>query len=365
MQTYLVGGAVRDILLRKYLGYDLATGDRDWVVIGASPEEMIQKGFLPVGKDFPVFLHPKTHEEYALARTERKTAPGYHGFVFHTSADVTLEEDLIRRDLTINAVAMTEDGTVVDPYGGLEDIKSLTLRHVSEAFKEDPVRILRTARFAAKLPQFHIARETMSLMCEMVQSGEADALVAERVFQELRRALMETQPSRFVQVLHECGLWEKLFHEFAVNKRVLDWLDKAEQFKFNEQQRFVLLTSQISDLASLHRAFDRLKPPTAFSDLALLWQRQKSHFSATAESMLTLLESADCLRRPKRFHLLLQLAGVMLPINTELWAKAAEAFKSVDAGTIARQCSDRSKIAETIRLARLSAIKGNCHDLVP
>lgn len=357
MQTYLVGGSVRDILLRKHLGYDLETADRDWVVVGASPEEMIEKGFLPVGKDFPVFLHPKTREEYALARTERKTAPGYHGFVFHTASDVSLEEDLIRRDLTINAIAMTEDGALVDPYGGVNDLKSLTLRHVSEAFKEDPVRILRTARFAAKLPEFHVASETMDLMREMVQNGEADTLVAERVFQELRRALMQTRPSRFVRVLQECGLWEKLFNELAVNDRVLEWLDQSEQSHFNELQRFVLLTSQTPDFASLNAVFSRLKPPAPFSDLATLWQRQKSHFLPTPESMLALLESADCLRRPERFDLLLQLAGMILSIDTDPWTKAARAYRSVDAGNIAQHCEDKSKIAETVRQARLTAIK--------
>ena len=187
MQIYLVGGYVRDHFLRQELHYDIPEGDRDWVVVGSSPKEMRDKGFLPIGKDFPVFLDPKKHEEYALARTERKIAPGYHGFRFHAAPEVTLEEDLKRRDLTINAIAMQGD-TVFDPYHGICDIRNKVLRHVSDAFEEDPVRILRVARFSAKLPEFSIAPETMNLMRQMVVNGEADALVPERVFLEMRKA---------------------------------------------------------------------------------------------------------------------------------------------------------------------------------
>ena len=184
MQAFVVGGAVRDELL------GLPVQDHDWVVVGATPEDMVAQGFRPVGKDFPVFLHPDTHEEYALARTERKTAPGYHGFVFHTAPDVKLEDDLIRRDLTINAMAKAEDGTIVDPYGGLQDLENRVFRHVSPAFAEDPVRILRLARFAARFPEFTVADPTLALMRSMVEAGEVDALVPERVWQELARGLM-------------------------------------------------------------------------------------------------------------------------------------------------------------------------------
>jgi len=177
MQAFVVGGAVRDELL------GLPVQDHDWVVVGATPEDMIAKGFRPVGKDFPVFLHPQTHEEYALARTERKTAPGYHGFVFHTAPDVRLEDDLVRRDLTINAMARAEDGTIVDPYGGLQDLQDRVFRHVSPAFAEDPVRILRLARFAARFPDFNVADTTLVLTRQMVEAGEVDALVRERVWQ--------------------------------------------------------------------------------------------------------------------------------------------------------------------------------------
>ena len=188
MQTFLVGGAVRDALL------GINGSDRDWVVVGSTPEEMLAKGFVPVGKDFPVFLHPHNKDEYALARTERKTAPGYKGFVIHAAPDVTLEQDLARRDLTINAIAQDAQGQLTDPYGGERDLKQGVLRHVSLAFREDPVRILRLARFAARFPQFVVAPETQVLMVEMVQAGEVKALVAERVWQELAKGLMGHQP---------------------------------------------------------------------------------------------------------------------------------------------------------------------------
>ena len=206
MQTYLVGGAVRDYLL------GLPIKDRDWVVVGADAQTILAQGFQPVGKDFPVFLHPKTHEEYALARTERKTAKGYAGFSFHADKDVTLEQDLMRRDLTINAMAQDSDGLIIDPFGGQQDLAAGILRHVSPAFDEDPVRILRTARFAARYG-FEIAEETMKLMRKMVENGEADALVAERVWQELAKGLMEKNPRRMIEVLRECGALKVLLPE--------------------------------------------------------------------------------------------------------------------------------------------------------
>ncbi|HSI56314.1 MAG TPA: multifunctional CCA addition/repair protein, partial [Ideonella sp.] len=207
MKPYIVGGAVRDALLGRKVH------DRDWVVVGATPEALIAAGYTPVGKDFPVFLHPHTHEEYALARTERKTAPGYHGFVFHTSPDVTLEADLARRDLTINAMAEDEHGGLIDPYGGQRDLEDRLLRHVGEAFAEDPVRILRLARFAARFPDFSVAPETEALMERMVEAGEVDALVPERVWQELARGLMEERPSRMFEVLRGCGALKRLLPE--------------------------------------------------------------------------------------------------------------------------------------------------------
>jgi tRNA nucleotidyltransferase (CCA-adding enzyme) len=204
MKLYVVGGAVRDRLL------GLPQADRDWVAVGATPEALIALGYKPVGKDFPVFLHPHTHEEVALARTERKTAPGYHGFVFHAAPEVTLEQDLARRDLTINAMAEAEDGTLIDPFGGQQDLHARLLRHVSPAFSEDPVRLLRLARFAARLPHFTVAPETAALLRQLVDSGEVDALVAERVWQELSRGLMAVQPSRMLAVLADSGALPRL-----------------------------------------------------------------------------------------------------------------------------------------------------------
>ncbi len=221
MQIYMVGGAVRDALM------GLAVHDHDWVVVGSTPQELTALGYLPVGKDFPVFLHPETREEYALARTERKTARGYHGFEVHAAPDVTLEQDLARRDLTINSIAAysrnqwaetsfdTNFEDLIDPYGGQADIKAKVLRHVTEAFREDPVRILRVARFAARFADFSVAPETMQLMQHMVADGEVDALVAERVWQELARGLMQARPSRMFEVLRECGALQKLLPEVA------------------------------------------------------------------------------------------------------------------------------------------------------
>jgi tRNA nucleotidyltransferase (CCA-adding enzyme) len=207
VQTYIVGGAVRDELLGR------PNADRDYVVVGATPEAMLAQGFRPVGKDFPVFLHPDTHEEYALARTERKTGRGYHGFAFHAAPDVTLDDDLARRDLTINAIAKAADGRLIDPFHGQRDLQARVLRHVGPAFAEDPVRILRIARFAARFSDFSIAPETLELMRGMVAAGEVDHLVAERVWQELAKGLMEDKPSRMFEVLRDCGALARLLPE--------------------------------------------------------------------------------------------------------------------------------------------------------
>ena len=217
-QIYRVGGSVRDELL------GLPAGDRDWVVVGATPEQMLAQGFQAVGKDFPVFLHPQSHEEYALARTERKTAPGYKGFAVHFSPDVTLEDDLLRRDLTINAIARAADGSLVDPFHGQADIQARIFRHVSPAFREDPVRILRLARFAARFPDFTIAPETLALMREMTAAGEVHALVAERVWQELSRGLMSQRPSRMLQVLDQAHALRILLPHLPAPDTQPDWL---------------------------------------------------------------------------------------------------------------------------------------------
>ena len=332
-QTYLVGGAVRDRLL------GLPVQDRDWVVVGANPQDLLNAGYQPVGKDFPVFLHPETHEEVALARTERKTAAGYHGFAFHAAPDVTLEQDLARRDLTINAMAEGPDGQVIDPYGGQRDLEAKVLRHVSPAFAEDPVRILRLARFAARFADFTVANETIELMRAMVAAGEVDALVAERVWQELSRGLMETRPSRMFEVLREAGALAKLLPEvealFGVPQpeahhpevdtgvHLLMVLDQCALQKAPLTVRYACLCHDLGKgttpkdelprhIAHEHRSeklarqvSSRWKVPADCRELAELVARehtpvhQSSGFSA--EARLRLMERCDAWRRPERF----------------------------------------------------------------
>jgi tRNA nucleotidyltransferase (CCA-adding enzyme) len=326
MRTYIVGGAVRDALL------GLPVNDRDWVVVGATLHEMIADGYLPVGKDFPVFLHPQTREEYALARTERKTAAGYHGFVFHAEPDVTLEEDLARRDLTINAMAQDDDGTIVDPFGGRRDLKQRVLRHVTEAFREDPVRILRVARFAARFTEFSLAPETLALMREMVQAGEVDALVAERVWQELARGLMEQRPSRMFEVLRECGALERLLPELQwlwgvprpadggaaqdAGAHLMVVLDTAARLAAPLPVRFACLTHDLAqgsddaDDASreqlLRALCERLRVPTECRELAEVVAREHLAIDDSAAldgaGAVRLLERCDAFRKPQRFE---------------------------------------------------------------
>jgi tRNA nucleotidyltransferase (CCA-adding enzyme) len=336
-QTYLVGGAVRDRLL------GLPVQDRDWVVVGASPQDLLAAGYLAVGKDFPVFLHPATHEEVALARTERKTAAGYHGFAFHAAPDVTLAQDLARRDLTINAMAEDADGLVIDPHGGQRDIRDRVLRHVSPAFAEDPVRILRLARFAARFADFSVAPETLALMRGMVAAGEVDALVAERVWQELSRGLMEHQPSRMLEVLREAGALAKLLPEvdalFGVPQpeahhpeidtgiHLLMVLDQCAQQGAPLTVRYACLchdlgkgTTRPEELPRhiAHEArseklarvvSDRWKVPTDCRELAELVAREHTHVHQSAgfsaEARLRLLQRCDAWRRPQRFAELL------------------------------------------------------------
>lgn len=332
MKVYLVGGAVRDQLLNR------PVTERDWVVVGATPEQMLALGYIPVGKDFPVFLHPETHEEYALARTERKTGKGYTQFTFHASPDVTLEEDLLRRDITINAMAQTPSGDVIDPYGGQQDLQHKILRHVSPAFAEDPVRILRLARFTARY-DFTIAPETMQLMCAMVRAGEVDALVAERVWQETRRALTESMPWRFFEVLRQCGALEILFPElhrlFGVPNpkhwhpeidtgiHTLLVLKQSTQLSTDPVVRFAALVHDLGkaetpvdkwpshpghEKASVHlikQLAKRYKIPRDYQDLALLVAEFHTHchkaLELTPHTLLSTLERLDAFRRPQRF----------------------------------------------------------------
>jgi tRNA nucleotidyltransferase (CCA-adding enzyme) len=399
MQTYTVGGAVRDELL------GLPVQDRDWVVVGATPEEMLRPGFKPVGRDFPVFLHPRSNEEYALARTERKTAPGYHGFVFHAAADVSLEDDLARRDLTINAMARGEDGVLVDPYGGQADLAARRLRHVSPAFAEDPVRILRVARFAARFAEFTVAPETVALMRNMVDAGEVDALVPERVWQELSRGLMEARPSRMLETLRECGALARILPEVdrlsGVPQRadyhpevdtgihMMMVVDMAARIGAPLPARFAALTHDIGkaatpaailprhsghetlSVAMLGPLCERLRVPADCRELALLTAQFHGtvHRVAdlTASTTVGLLERCDAIRRPERFPLILQAceADYRGRLGFEerdypqaaLWLQALEAIRGIDAGAIALACADKAQIPGRIHEARVAAVK--------
>lgn len=349
METYLVGGAVRDALM------GLTVKDRDWVVVGASPQQMLDQGFMPVGRDFPVFLHPQTHEEYALARTERKTAPGYQGFAVHAAPDVTLEADLARRDLTINSIAIparlvgvngTMDARIwnapealIDPYGGQKDIASKVLRHVTPAFREDPVRILRLARFAARFTDFAVAPETQALMRRMVDDGEADHLVAERVWQELAKGLMEPQPSRMFTVLRACGALVRILPELDclwgvpqptqhhpevdTGVHVMLVLDQAARANATLAIRFACLTHDLGkgrtpadqwprhighedrSVKLLKALSQRLRVPAECAELAQVVAREHGNIhrsgDISAEAVVRLLERCDAFRKPARF----------------------------------------------------------------
>lgn len=327
MQIYLVGGAVRDELL------GLPVKERDWVVVGASVEEMLKQGYRQVGKDFPVFLHPKTKEEYALARMERKVGRGYTGFTFDTSPDVSLEEDLKRRDITINAIAKTDKGEIVDPYHGQKDIKAKLLRHVSDAFVEDPVRILRVARFAARFASmgFTVAPETMELMKSMAQSGEVDALVAERVWKELERALTEPSPEQFFQVLKNCDALDRLFPAALP----LDALQRAVHLSSDAKIRFAALLHHLTE-SEIKILCDRYRIPSDYRELALLVGRffktyhQPSELSA--ENILDLFHSVDAYRRPERFRdFLLVCEACETTVNLKLLQECFNATRQVTA----------------------------------
>jgi len=361
MKIYAVGGAVRDELL------GLPVKDRDYVVVGASPEEMVRLGYRPVGKDFPVFLHPRTHEEYALARTERKVARGYHGFEISAAPDVTLEQDLARRDLTINAIAKDEQGRITDPYHGAADLKASVLRHVSPAFAEDPVRILRVARFAARFG-FAIAPETQALMRSMVDAGEADALVAERVWQEVALGLMEQQPSRMFKALRECGALARVLPEVDTllasdDEDTLRSLDAAAQADASLEVRFAVLARALDPLA-VEALAERLRAPAACRDLALLAARHTNTImdaaDLDAETALELFNASDAWRRPERFAELMTAALVAEPEAPAVRARlerALRAAEAVDAGEIAQAAGKNGAIRDRINAARLEAVR--------
>ena len=402
MKCYMVGGAVRDALLGA------PVNDRDWVVVGATPDAMTRAGFLPVGRDFPVFLHPQTREEYALARTERKTAPGYHGFSFHADTSVTLEDDLARRDLTINAMAQQPDGAVIDPFNGRRDLADKVLRHVSPAFAEDPVRILRVARFAARFFDFTLASETLALMRQMVASGEVDALVPERVWQELSRGLMERRPSRMFELLRDCGALAKLLPEvdrlWGVPQRadyhpevdtgvhLMMVLDMSARLDASLAVRFACLGHDLGkgttpqDILPRHLGHeqrsvelvdavcDRWKVPVECRELAEVVAREHGAVHRCAEfgsaALVRLLERCDALRRPDRFNELLLacecdargrlgLEEVPYTQRERLLAALASA-RSVDTAKIAAEAAQRGKtgpaIGEAIHAARVHAV---------
>ena len=403
MKTFIVGGAVRDRLLGE------PVNDRDWVVTGASPQDMLDAGYLPVGKDFPVFLHPQTHEEYALARTERKTGPGYRGFEVHAAPDVTLEDDLVRRDLTINAIAQADDGTLIDPYGGQRDLAAKVLRHVSAAFAEDPVRILRLARFAARWPDFSVAPETTALMRQMVDAGEADALVAERVWQELSRGLMERAPARMFEVLRGVGALARLLPEvdalFGVPQppahhpeidtgvHTLMVIDRCAATGQPLPVRWACLVHDLGKATTpadalprhigheqrgeklIRHVDERLRVPVDCGELALLTAREHTHVHASATleaaALMRLLERCDAFRRPERF--LQMLAACECDATGRLGfedrpypqrARLAQALRiaqDVDARAASAQAIERGlkgpAIADAIRQARVNALK--------
>jgi tRNA nucleotidyltransferase (CCA-adding enzyme) len=330
VKAYVVGGAVRDELL------GLPVADRDWVVVGATPEDMARQGFRPVGKDFAVFLHPQTHEEYALARTERKSGRGYKGFTVYAAPDVTLEQDLARRDLTINAMAKDEAGRLIDPYGGAKDLREGVLRHVTEAFEEDPVRILRVARFVARFG-FRIAPETETLMRRMVDLGEADHLVAERVWQEFSRGLLEAHPARMLEVLERCGLAARLLPELKAARAALE---RAAQANAPLAVRFAVLTWGLPE-AAIDPLCERLKVPNEERELALTACRCRPLLVAAApQQLLELFKRGDAFRRRDRFGQLLRAARLAQPeLDLRRVERALDAAAAVDAGAIARATS--------------------------
>jgi tRNA nucleotidyltransferase (CCA-adding enzyme) len=356
MKIYLVGGAVRDQLL------DLPIKERDWVVVGATIEEMLKLGYRQVGKEFPVFLHPKTNEEYALARMERKVRPGYQGFTFDTSSKVSLEEDLLRRDLTINAMAETPDGTLVDPYNGKNDLQAKILRHVSNAFAEDPVRILRAGRFLARYFYlgFHIANETTALMTAMVKAGEVDALVAERVWKELERALDEKNPEQFFHALKSCGAFSKLFPELDYEK-AMDALIVASKLSNNPVIRFACLLSHCNR-EQINALCNRFRAPNDYRDLAKLTAQ---HYATAlcgkklaANELIDLFGALDIYRRPDRFQLFVTACeSISKSLLDSSWlSECAQIARDYDVQQLIAQGFTGNELATKIKEERTNAV---------
>ena len=367
MKTYVVGGAIRDELL------GLPVKDLDYLVVGATPEEMIAKGFRPVGQDFPVFLHPDTNAEYALARTERKTAPGYKGFIFHADQHVTLEEDLARRDLTINAMAREVDsngvavGPLIDPFNGQKDLQDKVFRHVSDAFVEDPVRLLRVARFAARFPDFDVASNTLALLKEIGQSGELDALVKERVWQEFSRGLLSEKPSRMLDFLDAVGVFEKFFPSELLlkgNRKFFDYIDQSKSLHFNLQQRCAVLLCGL-EVKVINAWSTQWGIPSECRDYALLGREIHRAIElgiSNAEDILQVLDRVDVWRKPDRFKELIEVAK-LVGNPVDLLLKSYLAAKKVNVSDIATSVAPVGSgsgelIKAAIDKARQDAIKG-------
>lgn len=358
MQIYLVGGAVRDQLL------GLPVKEKDWVIVGATPEELLQQGYQQVGKDFPVFLHPKTKEEYALARLERKTAPGYAGFAFDSSPAVTLEADLLRRDLTINAIAQDANGKLIDPYGGVSDLKEKKLRHVSAAFIEDPVRILRLARFAARFATlgFTVAPETNQLMQQMVENGEVNALVPERVWQEFRKALAEPTPSEFFTILKNCNALSIIFPEFSnVYEQLISNLTNYQQANSNPLFRFAAI-AQLLNIDNINSLCKRLGVPKDYWQYALLVKNniELLQTAKSADEIMILFEKMDAFRRPFRWDDFTQICLLLSPSSEKhIYLLNRLVFDARGKSTPYHidESLQGQALGEAIRAARLAVIK--------
>ena len=367
MKIYQVGGSLRDELLGQ------TVVDRDWVVVGATPGQMVEAGFKPVGRDFPVFLHPTTHDEYALARTERKTAPGYRGFTFHAAPEVTLEEDLARRDFTVNAIARQvqppiDDAPLIDPYRGADDLKHRVLRHIGPAFAEDPVRILRGARFVARFG-FTVAPETMAMMRAMVAAGEVDALVPERVWQEIARGMMERDPRAMFALLERAGALARVAPELAPwqeDSAATRALGAAALANLPLPQRVAALCSELASDAVL-RLCEHLKVPADCRDLAVIYVRHRAELrqasTLDAARLAELVRATDGLRQPERFGGLIATAAVCAAGAGVTYASAEQrlrlalaAVRGIDAGAIAQQVASPAAIQQALRSARETAV---------
>jgi len=366
MKTYLVGGAVRDQLLQ------FPYTEKDWVVVGSSPEKMIELGYSPVGKDFPVFLHPKTHEEYALARTERKTAPGYKGFTFHTDKHVSLEDDLERRDLTINAIAQDSEGKLIDPYEGQKDIKNKHLRHVSPAFSEDPVRVLRVARFSARYHHlgFTVAKETLMLMQDMSKNGETQHLVPERVWQECQKALSEKHPEIFFQVLMESHTLHDIFPALE-DKKIApcsELLKSSCLLTDSSLIRFTIFCFSL-EADTIMALCEHLNVPNEYQELATLTKKHYEYCTDAKqwdeEGLATLFQKTDALRKTERFYSILESIKYIYqcqyndkPFLQEDWLlQALNTYKDVDHQSLIKQGYQKSALGKAIQEKRVELLK--------